>query len=263
MEESGHQRFIFGEGLAVKYAEITDSQLKILSYNVHKGRTYLSRNKFWHLLQELLMQVRPDIIFLQEFFREPESEKLLKELAEQLWKHHSYGHNVTVGDYHYGNAILANVAMGPSFNLNISTNTWEKRGLLYTSIETPDKTTVHLVCTHLNLTTAGRLFQLKLVRDFIDKNIPTGAPVILAGDFNDWNETLHPLIEKQFNMRDALTTFNGRKIATFPSVLPVFVLDRIYYRRFRVLSGDRLLNRQLRFQSDHLPITTTLELLSE
>jgi endonuclease/exonuclease/phosphatase family metal-dependent hydrolase len=238
-------------------------RLKTLSYNIHKGRAYFSRNRIWHLLQELVFEVQPDLIFFQEFFREPEAEKLLENLADRLWTHHSYGQNATSGDFHYGNAILSKIPITQTANINISTNTLEKRGLLYSIMSPPDCEPIHLACTHLNLTAAGRLDQFKIIHNFLYTQVPISAPLILAGDFNDWNEKLHPLIEKQLELEDVIAKFLGKNIATFPSVMPVFALDRIYGRRFKAHSGGRIINQQLRFRSDHLPIITEIELQNE
>lgn len=229
--------------------------MKVLSYNIHKGRAFFSRKRSWHVLEELLFHTQPDLVFLQEFFREPETEQMLENLADHLWPHHSYGQNAVSGDYHYGNAILSRYPILKSKNHNISTSTYEKRGVLYAQVEIREKP-VHLYCTHLDLTESGRLVQVRKIKKFISTLSNPTEPLILAGDFNDWNNRLHSLFVKSMDLRDSLSLFQGALVPTFPSVLPLFPLDKIYFRHFDVLKADRIINKVLRYQSDHLPIFT-------
>lgn len=236
--------------------------LKILSYNIHKGRTFFLRKKFWDFLENLFFYLKPDLIFLQEFFREPDAERLLENLADKLWVHQSYGQNATSGDYHYGNAILSKSPILESENISISTNMFEQRGLLYATIHPPDCPRIHLACTHLNLTRNGRQLQAHQISNFLKSRTTFDSPLILAGDFNDWGNHLHLRIEKDLELQDAALTHQKRLVATFPSLFPLFSLDKIYSRHFRVVYSNCLFNQKLKFQSDHLPILAELQPLS-
>ncbi|HCC47005.1 MAG TPA: hypothetical protein DEQ38_02640, partial [Elusimicrobia bacterium] len=52
-------------------------------------------------------------------------------------------------------------------------------------------------------------------------------------------------------MKDAGLSLHGRKLRTFPSALPVFPLDRIYLRGFKVLKAHVLNKGPWKDVSDH------------
>jgi len=237
-----------------------ESQLTVLSYNIHKGRAYFSRKKSWHVLIDLLFTLKPDVVFLQEFFREPESEEALEAAADSLWPFYSYGKNAVQGKFDYGNAILSKNPILHSENLNITTNRLEPRGLLYATIEPKIFGRVHLACTHLNLTHSGRSRQLQSIHQFFEGRINPDDRLIFAGDFNDWSNRLQSQIVGQFNVQDALSAHLKYDAPTFPSFYPMWPLDKIYQRNFEVVESRCLENEKLKFQSDHLPIFTVLKI---
>lgn len=235
-------------------------KLRALSYNVHKGRAFVSRKKTWKALLELLKASRPDVIFLQEFLHEKEALKLLEELADHLWPHHSFGQNSTWNGDHYGNAILSRYPLKETHNTDISTSSFERRGLLYALVEPEAGTSLHLFCCHLDLTHRGRSLQLKKVKTMVDKLAPKLSPLLLAGDFNDWQEKLHQPIQDGLHVREAFVTLTGELMPSSPSMYPIFSLDRIYYRKLSPLSGECLVTEPWHLRSDHLPMTVEFEL---
>lgn len=234
-------------------------RLKILSYNIHKGKAFFSRKNTWQLLEELLKMVDPDIVFLQEFLHGPEAQMLLEMMANELWPHHSYGQNAAMGDYHYGNAIISKLPLLNTQNTNISNHALEKRGLLYARIQPTHERNLHLFCTHLDLLERGRKKQLVKIKHELQSIIPTGDPFILAGDFNDWSNTLDPLVRESLQVDEVFLKLIGKPMPTSPSILPVFALDRIYYRGVEPRSAAILNNHHLRIGSDHLPILSEFE----
>jgi endonuclease/exonuclease/phosphatase family metal-dependent hydrolase len=239
----------------------SDRALTVLSYNIHKGRSFFSRRKSWDVLRKLLFTVEPDIVFLQEFFREPETEQMLEKLSDHLWPHHAYGQNATSGSFHYGNAILSRNAIVKTENFNISTNLLEKRGVLYACIRPEGWGNIHLACTHLNLTHKGRHRQVSLMEGFLKEQGDFSEPLILAGDFNDWSSRLKSDIEGGLQVKEVRNPGSKTPVLTFPSVLPVLDLDKIYQRHFKVRFCQRIMNSTLMFQSDHLPLVAGLEFL--
>ncbi len=206
-----------------------------------------------------MTRIQPDLVFLQEFFREPETEELLEKLADHLWPHHSYGKNAVSGDYHYGNAILSRFPIEETKNFNISTSAYESRGILYARIHFLDMP-INLFCTHLDLTESGRMRQVVKIDKVVSSICPRSDPLILAGDFNDWNNRLYGHFKQHLDLEDALHATKGFLVPTFPSVFPLFSFDKIYSRHFEVINGDRIFDNSLRYQSDHLPIITELKL---
>jgi endonuclease/exonuclease/phosphatase family metal-dependent hydrolase len=234
--------------------------VKILSYNIHKGRAFFSRKKIWSAIDELVHLVKPDIIFLQEFLKDDDSEKLLEKFADGLWPHKSVGQNATVDGFEYGNAILSKYAFEKTSNTNISTNSYERRGLLHGKITVADKYPLHLFCTHLDLTANGRYKQLKKIEDFVSKEANAKEDLILAGDFNDWNFEIHKKIKSDLLLEEVFENIKGILVPTSPSILPVLALDRIYYRGIKPVTALRVFDRKFRFLSDHLPLVAEVKI---
>lgn len=228
--------------------------LRILSYNIHKGRAFLSRRKTWQDLLTLLKGSKPDLIFLQEFLREAEAEHFLETLADEIWPHHSFGKNAMLGDYHYGNAILSKYPLLESHNTDISNSALERRGMLYAQIQPERGHRIHLCCCHLDLTSRGREQQIEKMSRTLVPLIPAMEPLLLVGDFNDWQENLHPIIEDTFQVKDSFVTLTGKLLPSAPSLFPIFSLDRVYYRSLEPVRGEYLKNTPWHLRSDHLPL---------
>ena len=75
------------------------------------------------------------------------------------------------------------------------------------------------------------------------KLVPDDAPLILAGDFNDWLVRAGRFFEDELGMAEVFETHHGKSARSYPSILPMFQLDRIYVRRFSI-SGCARPNRQ-------------------
>lgn len=227
--------------------------IKVLSYNIHKGRSFFLRHRTWGALDKLVHQVEPDIIFLQEFLCEPQAEKLLEKFADKLWPHYSFGQNATMGDYHYGNAILSRYPIIETYSTDISTNPREKRGILYGKINIKHKD-IFLFCSHLDLTYKGRKKQVAKIQKLTSEITKRSDSVILAGDFNDWDERIHPEITSKLHLKEASLHINKNLAPTSPSIYPKFSLDRIYFKNVEAISCEVLTNKNLKILSDHLPI---------
>jgi endonuclease/exonuclease/phosphatase family metal-dependent hydrolase len=93
-----------------------------------------------------------------------------------------------------------------------------------------------------------------LVR-FIEREIATDAPVIVAGDFNDWGTT----VRSTFNAV-GMVAFDQGRVATFPSRLPVVQLDYVYARGLIPLGLHVPRGRIWGRMSDHLPLIAEFDL---
>lgn len=228
---------------------------------MHKGRSFFLRHRTWDALDKLVHKVEPDIIFLQEFLIEPQAEKLLEKFADKLWPYYSFGQNATMGDYHYGNAILSKYPFVETHSTDISTNSLEKRGLLYGKVKVLDNRNLFLFCSHLDLTHKGRKNQIAKIEEVTGTLTEKSDHVIMAADFNDWDERLHSLIESQLDFKEVSESVYGRLLPTSPSIYPKFSLDRIYYRNLKAVSMNVLSDKYLKILSDHLPIVSEFEIL--
>lgn len=234
--------------------------IRVLSYNTHKSRAFVSRRKTWQELLALLRITKPDLVFLQEFLREAEAEQFLETIADNLWPHHSFGQNATLGNYHYGNAILSKFPFVEIRNTDISNSSLERRGLLYGKVQPAPHLYLHLFCCHLDLTHRGREKQIARISPIISDLVPGNAPMVLAGDFNDWQEKLHDPIRSSFGVEEASAELGGKLVPSSPSFFPLFSLDRVYFRGMKPLFSEFMINTPWHSRSDHLPCIVDFEL---
>ena len=92
--------------------------------------------------------------------------------------------------------------------------------------------------------------------------VPPSAPLIVAGDFNDWRFRVTQQLAHPLNLHEVFElTGGGRPARSFPAVLPVMSLDRIYVRGLRVDAADVHHGRTWSRISEHAVLTATLTLL--
>lgn len=118
---------------------------------------------------------------------------------------------------------------------------------------------LHVVVAHFGLIHASRVRQVDRLAAFVREHVPAGAPVLVAGDFNDWGERLDAPMRGHGLRRAALPHGRGRS-ATFPSRLPVFALDRVYMRGLRCTGVQVPRGAAWARMSDHLPLLVELVL---
>ena len=71
----------------------------------------------------------------------------------------------------------------------------------------------------------------------IRETVPADAPLIIAGDFNDWRHKANRVLVAELGVVEVFTAVRGRPARTFPSVMPVFRLDRIYARGLSIIDA--------------------------
>ncbi len=240
--------------------------LRLTTWNIHKGFSQFNRHLTVHELRDRLRSLAPDLVFLQEvqglhlehslrhadWPAQPQHEFL----ADGFWQA-SYGHNVIYDHGHHGNAILSRHPILHSHNQDVTHLRFEGRGMLHCSIHVPDfDQPVHCVCAHLSLFARSRRFQFDALATRLEALIPRAAPLIIAGDFNDWRNQLSGGLASGLNVHDAFHLGHGRAARSFPSSFPLLKLDRIYVRGFdvtdcRVHGGRRM--------SDHAALLAELK----
>jgi endonuclease/exonuclease/phosphatase family metal-dependent hydrolase len=244
------------------------ARFTVMSMNVHKGLSPLHRHSTIYQLRQKMRSHHPDLLFLQELQQEHRGRvrrfgqwplaELTHFLSEDFWHDWHYGKNVEYPDGHHGNAILSKQPQLKGNNYDISAYRFEKRGLLHsiTKLAGMDQP-IHCFCVHLALFERGRERQLEAIIGHI-QTLTQNAPVIVAGDFNDWrNRISAPMKAAGFD--EVFEVLTGAPAKTFPSVSPFLPMDRIYVRGLKVHSA-KILHEWLKL-SDHLGITAELELL--
>lgn len=198
-----------------------------------------------HELRECLRHLKPDLLFLQEvqglhltharrhaqWPRMPQHEFL----AEEFWPDSAYGCNVLYDHGHHGNAILSRFPILDAHNQDVTHLRFERRGLLHCRIQLPDASIAHCVCVHLSLFAASRRRQMLALADYLEKEAAGNAPLIIAGDFNDWRNRAHGLLVERLGLSEVFGHLNGIPVRSFPATRPFFRLDRIYIRGFHIV----------------------------
>jgi endonuclease/exonuclease/phosphatase family metal-dependent hydrolase len=243
--------------------------LRIATFNIHKGVTHFNARFALHHQRDMLRKLQADVIFLQEVRDEHAQHSLrfkawpafgqAEYLADAVWPDYAYGKNSVYPAGHHGNALLSKHPIINTINQDISAHSSEQRGMLHCKIEVAhwDKP-LHAVCVHLGLFAKWRRQQLLSVTEYIEQNVPTAEPLIIAGDFNDWGMRSGRTFADRLNMREVFEHHAGKPARSFPSWLPILRLDRIYVRGFQVKqvevhSGPRFIKI-----SDHAILTATL-----
>ena len=77
---------------------------------------------------------------------------------------------------------------------------------------------VHAIVVHLGLIKGSRMRQVALLREFIEREIPPGEALVVAGDFNDWGARMRYAMNAM-GLRDS-SDLRGPRTLTYPSRLP-------------------------------------------
>ncbi len=242
------------------------NSLTIATYNIHKGLSQFNRRVVLHELRERLRELDADILFLQEVQgerlfsrhaadpRQPQHEFL----AHDTWPHQAYGMNAVYDNGHHGNAIVSRFPILRWDNQDVSTNPLERRGVLHCEIAVPGRSKpVHCLCVHFDLTKRGRGLQFNALLERIRRLVPEDAPLVVAGDFNDWNNHAARLLARELHLDEVFEAKSGQPAKSWPARLPLFPLDRIYVRGLRIESGEM---HPWRKASDHAALSATLAL---
>ncbi|MDX5446361.1 MAG: endonuclease/exonuclease/phosphatase family protein [Zoogloeaceae bacterium] len=244
--------------------------IKICTYNIHKGFSQFNRRMVIHELRERLRALDADVVFLQEV----QGMNLRHEmahadwppapqhefLAHEHWHQTAYGQNALYDHGHHGNAILSRFDIVSSYNQDVSDHRFERRGLLHCEVDLPGgPQTAHCFCVHLGLIGGSRRRQMEALAERIERIVPPDAPLIIAGDFNDWLNRADPQLARRLNLVEAFRS-QGRPACSFPCRIPVLRLDRIYVRGFEVRSAQVHAGALWSKISDHAPLTAELEL---
>ncbi|MDB5775563.1 MAG: endonuclease/Exonuclease/phosphatase family protein [Herbaspirillum sp.] len=261
-------------------------KLRVATYNIHKGVTSIGARPRIHALKLALAKLDADILFLQEV--QGQHDRIALKHAGQwpsLPQHDflagdshqaAYGMNAIYDHGHHGNALLSRYPIASSRNQDVSDHAYESRGILHCVLQLAS-VQVHCYVVHLGLFGGGRKRQAAALIEAVRSSAPPDAPIIIAGDFNDWNDRLGAYLRLRLDVKEVfdqrvtrgvfsyLRKLSGREprlfpARTFPAALPVLSLDRIYLRGLSVESAQVLHGALWAKLSDHAPVVATLNL---
>ena len=244
--------------------------LRICTYNIHKGFSQFNRRLAIHDLRDRLRLLGADVVFLQEvqglhlrhaqrhadWPGQPQHEFL----ARDVWQQTAYGGNAIYDHGHHGNAILSRYPIAHAHNQDVTHLRFERRGLLHCVIDVPGfAQALHCVCVHLSLFARSRRRQMDALSVYLEAIAPPEAPLIVAGDFNDWRNEAETRLAERLGLREVIGDLqSGRPGRSFPARRPMLRLDRIYVRGFSIEHAEIHLGQPWASLSDHAPLSARL-----
>jgi endonuclease/exonuclease/phosphatase family metal-dependent hydrolase len=268
-------------------------KIRIATYNIHKGVSAIRGLPRVHALKKAIGLFDADVVCLQEvqgrhdrnaaqFGMETHGHKHWPEVSQHEFfageSHNSaYGMNAVYDHGHHGNALLSTYPIVTTSNQDVSDHAFEQRGILHCVLNTP-ATDVHCYVVHLGLFEAGRGRQVAALIEAVLASAPGDAPVIIAGDFNDWRNRLGASLRDKLGVVEVFDEIKSgtalgnmvrtlarrqllpRPARTFPAAMPWLRLDRIYVRGFKVESAQVMHGTLWGKLSDHAPIVASLQL---
>ncbi|MFN5178686.1 endonuclease/exonuclease/phosphatase family protein [Limnohabitans sp.] len=233
--------------------------LRVATWNIHKGVQGLgpARRLEIHNIGHAVEQLDADLICLQEvrfanrreqsrFSRWPElpqADFLAPEGYQPV-----YRTNAITRHGEHGNALLSRWPVLSHRHEDMSDHRFEQRGLLHAEVKVAHQT-VHVLVVHLGLVPASRVRQVEQLKGYLIREVPAKAPVLVAGDFNDWGQRITRMMAQA-----GLNEWVGEKILTYPSRLPLAHLDHVYARGLHPLGATVPRGRIWQRMSDHLPL---------
>jgi endonuclease/exonuclease/phosphatase family metal-dependent hydrolase len=244
--------------------------LRILTLNAHKGFTLFNRRFVLPELREAIRATAADVVFLQEVLgshakharrhanwpAEPQYEFL----AESIWPEFAYGRNAVYPEGDHGNALLSKYPIVAHENLDVSPPGAERRGLLHCVLAPPGGARpIHAICVHFGLSESHRRAHAALLCRRVEDGVPPFSPLVVAGDFNDWRLRVHRMLYERCGLEEGFAIIHGAVARTYPAVMPILRLDRVYLRNVRPRSATRLSMRPWSHLSDHASLSVEVE----
>ena len=242
--------------------------LRVATYNIHKGVQGIGPRKRLeiHNLGHAVEQLDADIICLQEVRKEHRGHaRQFKnwpamgqaEFLAPMGYEAIYQSNALTRHGEHGNALLSRWPVLTHQHEDMSDHRFEQRGLLHVEVLV-NGLAMHVVVIHLGLLRASRARQIQQLVRFVEREIPVNAPLLVAGDFNDWGTSVRQALSQA-----GLHAFQEKRAATFPSRLPLVQLDYVFARGLKPVSVEVPRGPIWTRMSDHLPLIAEFEILRQ
>jgi endonuclease/exonuclease/phosphatase family metal-dependent hydrolase len=241
----------------------------VVTYNIHKGLSQFNRRIVLHDIRDRLRSLDADVAFLQEVQGRHEHNARRHvswpDVSQTEFLTHEgcnsvYGMNAVYQHGHHGNAVVSRHPILKWENIDISHHPIESRGLLHCEIRVDGwKEPVHCINVHLGLWGRSRRFQLEWMSERIRAAVPRGGPLIVAGDFNDWQRRASDYLATELGLYEVFEQAEGRLARSYPAKMPIFTLDRIYVRGLSVEGVERHVGAQWARLSDHVCLAARLK----
>jgi endonuclease/exonuclease/phosphatase family metal-dependent hydrolase len=240
--------------------------LRLLSYNIHQGRTAMRSKLNTAALAEAIAAFEPDVVVLQEVAGCGETDhrtamRQLEALSRDRWPHVAFGGNATFRGGFHGNAVMSRHPIVRSRHLDLSVRLprtrqvfLPRRGMLWVEFVVDPGVPLRVAATHLGLSEYERAAQVERLCRFVARRAPENEGLVIAGDFNDWRGRVSAAIAEKLHVQEAFLSSEQRHARTFPAQFPLLCLDRIYFRGLSLLRAERAVGERWVKLSDHLPL---------
>lgn len=236
---------------------------RVVTYNIHKGIGGVDRRYRLERIIETLVHFEADILCLQEVddgVPRSRHDCQVELLAEELKMPHSaFQKNVHLKCGGYGNAILSRYPLHEVADVDLTVPLKKKRRALLAKCRLQleqHQRTVLVGSLHLGLAGMERTIQLRrLLTHPLLMHSTSRSSIVMGGDYNDVWGSLGRRVMLPAGFRTV-----SRATRTFPAVMPVRALDRIFYRgpldSTHAFAGHSEVARQA---SDHLPLVADFQ----
>lgn len=238
-------------------------QFRLMTYNIHKGIGGVDRRYRPERIVTTIARYRPDIVLLQEVddgVPRSRFDRVVDLLGDALdFRHRAFQQNVTLRRGGYGNAILSRFPLSDVSDIDLTIPMKKRRRALVAHCELRwehHSRSILLFNVHLGLAGFERAMQLrKILSSEALKHTRDSTATIIAGDFNDvWGSLGKAILEPQ----GFIPALGMTK--TFPAILPMRPLDRVYFRGgLKLTHGFASHTRLSKRASDHLPVILDFE----
>ena len=222
------------------------SALRVVTWNVH-GCVGIDGVESPERIADVIRWLDPDVIGLQEM-----RELALRRIAELTGLTAVAGVTRLIGPHQFGNALLTRFQVEGVRLHDVSYRKREPRGVMDAMLRRPDGTPMRVVVTHFGLRAAERRRQADLLLELVRE---PGAPLLtVMGDFNEWR----PFVKTLYRLNEHLGA--APPVRSFPSVLPVLPLDRVWvWPRSALVNIEARRGKGAWRASDHLPVTALVK----
>jgi endonuclease/exonuclease/phosphatase family metal-dependent hydrolase len=234
--------------------EPESDRLVIASYNVH-GCVGIDSRWSPERVAVVVGELGADVVAIQEVHSNPAAKPDGDEL-EQLARRSNYeflhGPTHARRGAEFGNGLLTRLPVQELRLIDLSQPGREPRGAIDAEVQW-GPTRVRVVATHFGLEPRERSAQCQALLERLTRQDDAEISILL-GDFNEWWIPSRLL--------DKLHAFFGRSraVRTFPSLVPLLALDRVWVKPLSSLKKLRAhRSRTTRIASDHLPLCAVIE----
>jgi endonuclease/exonuclease/phosphatase family metal-dependent hydrolase len=238
--------------------------LRVATWNIHKGVNGLGprRRLEIHNIGLAVDQFDADIICLQEvrkshigeakrFAHWPAQEQA--DFLAPLGYTSIYQSNAITKQGEHGNALLTCWPVMRHQHEDMSDHRFEQRGLLHVEVLIHG-VSVHVIVLHLGLIKSSRRRQIDQLTAFIQREIPSDAPLLIAGDFNDWGTASASALKMHHLHAFKANPITAKRLRTYPARLPLVQFDYVYARYLTPINAQAPQGTNWARMSDHLPL---------